>query len=241
MVVPARKALIRGTGSWPSTRCSSFDYRHPIETDERRVAPGVLTDRPLEFLSASVDTLTEGSLREQGEPPLDLVSHDRAMPTVTLPDDLAGGDRATSRCRVGSRRARPHRGSFRASHRLVHGVRGTPRASFETKMLGVVVTVTRIELRDGGLILAVCTRAWERQVIPLVDLPLPRRNPRAPTGSKRTDAGWPNGDRGSATEPTSPHTISIQLDRVGRQAQAKDFMPLIHAEIAHRDDRDGRA
>jgi len=48
---------------------------------------------------------------------------------------------------------------------------------FETKVLGVAVTVTRIELRDGGLIVAVCTRARDRQAIPLVDLPLPSPKP----------------------------------------------------------------
>lgn len=48
---------------------------------------------------------------------------------------------------------------------------------FETKVLGTVVTVTSIDLRDGGQIVAVCTRGRDRQAIPLVDLPLPSPKP----------------------------------------------------------------
>ena len=43
---------------------------------------------------------------------------------------------------------------------------------FETKLLGIEVTVTSIDLRDSGLIVAICTRGRDRQAIPLVDLPL---------------------------------------------------------------------
>jgi Calcium binding len=48
---------------------------------------------------------------------------------------------------------------------------------FETKVLGTVVTVTSIDLRDGGQIVAVRTRGRDRQAIPLVDLPLPSPKP----------------------------------------------------------------
>jgi hypothetical protein len=47
----------------------------------------------------------------------------------------------------------------------------------ETKVLGVPVTVTGIDLRDGGQIVAVCTRGRERQAIALADLPLPSPRP----------------------------------------------------------------
>ena len=48
---------------------------------------------------------------------------------------------------------------------------------FETKVLGVAVTVASIDLRDGGQIVAVCTRGRARQAISLVDLPLPSPKP----------------------------------------------------------------
>lgn len=48
---------------------------------------------------------------------------------------------------------------------------------FETKVLGVAVTVASIDLRDVTLIVAICTRGDERQVVNLVDLPLPSPKP----------------------------------------------------------------
>jgi Calcium binding len=48
---------------------------------------------------------------------------------------------------------------------------------FETKVLGAAVTVTSIDLRDGGQIVAICTRGPARQAICLVDLPLPSPKP----------------------------------------------------------------
>jgi len=48
---------------------------------------------------------------------------------------------------------------------------------FETRVLGTAVAVTSIDLRDGGLIVAVCTRGRDRQAIPLADLPLPSPKP----------------------------------------------------------------
>ena len=44
---------------------------------------------------------------------------------------------------------------------------------FVTEVLGVKVTVKRLELRDDNSIVAVCARASERQAIGLVDLPMP--------------------------------------------------------------------
>lgn len=48
---------------------------------------------------------------------------------------------------------------------------------FETTVLGAAVTVASIDLRDGGQIIAVCTRGRDRQAISLVDLPLPPPKP----------------------------------------------------------------
>jgi hypothetical protein len=48
---------------------------------------------------------------------------------------------------------------------------------FETKVLGVDVTVISIDLRDGCQIVAICTRGRDRQAISLVDLPLPSPKP----------------------------------------------------------------
>lgn len=48
---------------------------------------------------------------------------------------------------------------------------------FETEVLGVTVTVKRLELRDDNSIVAVCACGGERQAIHLVDLPLPSPKP----------------------------------------------------------------
>jgi hypothetical protein len=48
---------------------------------------------------------------------------------------------------------------------------------FETKVLGIAVSVAGIDLRDGGQIVALCTRGRDRQAISLVDLPLPSPKP----------------------------------------------------------------
>lgn len=48
---------------------------------------------------------------------------------------------------------------------------------FATEVLGTAVTVTRIDLRDRGEIVAVCTRGRDRQAVLLVDLPLPSPKP----------------------------------------------------------------
>jgi hypothetical protein len=48
---------------------------------------------------------------------------------------------------------------------------------FETKVLGVTVTVRRLEIRDDNSIVAICARGSERQAIGIVDLPLPSAQP----------------------------------------------------------------
>ena len=49
---------------------------------------------------------------------------------------------------------------------------------FETTVLGVDVTVKRLELRDDNAIVAICQRGKARQAIGIVDLPLPSAPPR---------------------------------------------------------------
>ena len=48
---------------------------------------------------------------------------------------------------------------------------------FETRLLGAVVTVERIELNEAAQIVAVCSRGRDRQTLPILDLPLPRLRP----------------------------------------------------------------
>jgi hypothetical protein len=49
---------------------------------------------------------------------------------------------------------------------------------FETVVLGVSVTVERIDLTRADEIVAICRRGKARQVIPVLDLPLPTPRPR---------------------------------------------------------------
>ena len=44
---------------------------------------------------------------------------------------------------------------------------------FATTVLGVPVTVERVDLTQRGEIVAVCRRAGARQSVPILDLPLP--------------------------------------------------------------------
>jgi hypothetical protein len=44
-------------------------------------------------------------------------------------------------------------------------------------VLGVAVSVVRVDLRDGGEIVAICSRDELRQAIPILDLPLPTLAP----------------------------------------------------------------
>ena len=48
---------------------------------------------------------------------------------------------------------------------------------FETTVLGVAVTVERVQLTPRDEIVAVCRRAGIRQTVPLLDLPLPSPRP----------------------------------------------------------------
>lgn len=44
---------------------------------------------------------------------------------------------------------------------------------FRTNVLGVEMTIQRVDLTDDGQIVAICTRGRERQAIPILALPLP--------------------------------------------------------------------
>ena len=48
---------------------------------------------------------------------------------------------------------------------------------FETMVLGVPVTVVRVDLTQRDELVAVCRRAGVRQAVPILDLPLPSRRP----------------------------------------------------------------
>jgi len=48
---------------------------------------------------------------------------------------------------------------------------------FETKVLGLPVTVERIDLTDADEIVAICRHGRSRQRVPILDLPLPTPPP----------------------------------------------------------------
>ncbi len=48
---------------------------------------------------------------------------------------------------------------------------------FETTVFGVPVTVERVDLNRSEQIVAVCARGRDRQVLPILDLPLPTPPP----------------------------------------------------------------
>jgi Calcium binding len=48
---------------------------------------------------------------------------------------------------------------------------------FETKILGVLAIVERVDLNRSEQIVAVCSRGRDRQSLPILDLPLPRPLP----------------------------------------------------------------
>ncbi len=56
---------------------------------------------------------------------------------------------------------------------------------FDTEVLGITVTVTKIDLTAGNEIVAICRRDADKQPIPILDLPLP--DP-APDGVEWIDA-----------------------------------------------------
>jgi hypothetical protein len=68
---------------------------------------------------------------------------------------------------------------------------------FKTKVLGVEVTVERIDMTDDEQIVALCSRGRARQRIPLLDLPLP--DP-PPEGIEWLQAfrRWARGSRGAS-------------------------------------------
>lgn len=49
---------------------------------------------------------------------------------------------------------------------------------FETSVLGVTVTVASVDISDDDQIVAICVRGKTRQVIPILDLPLPEPPPK---------------------------------------------------------------
>jgi hypothetical protein len=49
---------------------------------------------------------------------------------------------------------------------------------FSTEVLGVEVTVERVDMTDGDEIIAICERGGKRQKVPILDLPLPSPPPR---------------------------------------------------------------
>jgi hypothetical protein len=49
---------------------------------------------------------------------------------------------------------------------------------FKTEVLGVEVTVEKVDLTDDDQIVVVCTRDKSRQSIPILDLPLPSPPPK---------------------------------------------------------------
>jgi len=75
---------------------------------------------------------------------------------------------------------------------------------FKTEMLGVEVTVERIDLSDDDQIVAIRSRGKTKQRVPLLDLPLPRSVP----GGRRLDRGVSTlGKRWELTMSDEPATI----------------------------------
>lgn len=56
-------------------------------------------------------------------------------------------------------------------------IQGGLAVPFETRGLGVEVTVQKVALDASGQIVAVCARGRARQALPILDLPLPSRAP----------------------------------------------------------------
>jgi hypothetical protein len=48
---------------------------------------------------------------------------------------------------------------------------------FEAVVLGVTVTVERVDMTEADQIVAICSRGRHKQSIPILDLPLPIRSP----------------------------------------------------------------
>ena len=72
---------------------------------------------------------------------------------------------------------------------------------FETMVLGVTVTVVRIDLTPRDEIVAVCRRGGMRQTVPILDLLLPPRRPAGADGLTPIAVGQ------TADSPASAHRI----------------------------------
>jgi hypothetical protein len=51
------------------------------------------------------------------------------------------------------------------------------RVPFRTEILGVPITVERLDMTDEDQIVAICRRGRARQTVPILDLPLPKPLP----------------------------------------------------------------
>jgi hypothetical protein len=60
---------------------------------------------------------------------------------------------------------------------------------FDTELLGVTVTVTKVDLTIDQEIIAICRRGTHMQTIPILDLPVPTPHRTARNGSRPTAAG----------------------------------------------------
>ncbi|MBI4082903.1 MAG: hypothetical protein HY423_09870 [Candidatus Lambdaproteobacteria bacterium] len=68
---------------------------------------------------------------------------------------------------------------------------------FRTRVLGVKVTVERVDFNRADEIVAICSKDVRRQAIPLVGLPLPESPPRGAewiAAYRRWARGWGGGD-----------------------------------------------
>jgi Calcium binding len=73
---------------------------------------------------------------------------------------------------------------------------------FKTEVLGVKITVEKLDLTDDNQIAVICTRGKSSQRIPILDLPLPRPPRRARNGSTPIADG-DVGDSGGRTDRSS--------------------------------------
>ena len=62
------------------------------------------------------------------------------------------------------------------------------KVPFETEVLGVSVTVERVDLTPGGEIVTVCAPGNKRQQMPILDLLLPPMSSAAPEGAEWIEA-----------------------------------------------------
>ena len=65
---------------------------------------------------------------------------------------------------------------------------------FETEVLGMPVSVIAVDIAEDDVIVAVCQRSGQKQKLPILELPLPKRRP---AGSEWIDAyrHWARGGR----------------------------------------------